>query len=212
MAELDDLELLREEHRELAHPLLGVALFEDRLTVGGFEPHRTRDEIRQQVRIRDVVDFHLHLARRLRQIADQLREERGEVAMHRDEFARFARDVRQFRVRRCEIRRRLRERVDLEDARAADDAADRAVRHLDHALDRADRADAPNVVRTRIFRVLILERDEADLAAVAEGFLDERDARLLDDRERDHGIGEQHGVLQRQDAEDVAFLFARGGH
>ena len=91
--ELDDLELLGEEHRQLAQPLLGVALFEDRLTVGGVETHRRRDEVRQQSWIGDVVDFHLHLARRLRQIAQQLLEERGEIALHRDELFGLFRDV-----------------------------------------------------------------------------------------------------------------------
>jgi hypothetical protein len=88
--QLDDFELLGEEHRQLAHPLLGVALFEDRLAVGRVEPHRRGDEVRQQDWIADVVDFHLHLARRLRQVAEQLREEAREIAMHRDEFFRRA--------------------------------------------------------------------------------------------------------------------------
>ena len=48
VTQLDDLELLGEEHRQLAHPLLGVALFEDRLAVGRVEPHRRRDEVRQR--------------------------------------------------------------------------------------------------------------------------------------------------------------------
>ena len=72
--------------RELAHALGGVALFEQRLAVGGFETHRRRDEVRQHDRIGDVVDFHLHLARRLRQIGEQLLEEPGEIALHRDEL------------------------------------------------------------------------------------------------------------------------------
>ena len=77
VTQLDDFELLGEEHRELAQPLLGVALFEDRLAVGRVEPHRRRDEVRQEIGVGDVVDFHLHLARRLRQIAQQFLEERA---------------------------------------------------------------------------------------------------------------------------------------
>ncbi len=150
VAELDDFELLRQEHRQLAHPLLGVALFEDRLPVGGLQAHRRGDEVREEIGIGDVVDFHLHLARRLRQVAQQLREQPGEIAMHRDQIGGFARDVGQLGEGRREIRRDFRERVDAEDGGTRDDAAQRPVGDLEHLLDRADRADAAQIVRARV--------------------------------------------------------------
>ena len=183
--------------------LRGVALLEDLLAVGGFQPHRGRDEVAQQVGIGDVVDLHLHLARRLRQIAQQFLEQRAQVALHRDELIAVFGDVRQLGVRRCEVRLRRDELVDAEHGAAGDDAAQRAVRHLEHLLDGADGADAAQVVGTRVFRLFVLERDETDLLALAQRLLDELDAGPLHDRQRDDGVREQHRVLQRQDAEDL---------
>ena len=57
-----------------------------------------------------------------------------------------------------------------------------------------------------IFRLFVLERDEADLLAFAQRLFDELDAGSLHDRERDDGVREQHRVLQREDAEDLGGL------
>ena len=75
VAELDDFEFLGEQHRQLAHALGGVALFEQRLAVGRFKPHRRGNEVRQHGGIADVLYLHLHLARRLRQVGEQLLKE-----------------------------------------------------------------------------------------------------------------------------------------
>ena len=99
VTELDDFELLGQQQRELAHALGGVALFEQRLTIGGVEAHRRGDEVGQHHRIGDVRDLHLHLARRLRQIRQQLLEEAGEVALHRDELFVLDRRCREARCR-----------------------------------------------------------------------------------------------------------------
>ena len=214
VAQFDHFQFLGKQHREPAHALGRVALFEQRLTVGGIQPHRRSDEVRQEIGVGDVVDFHLHLARRLRQEADQLREETGEVAVHGDEFVALPRVVGEFDNRRGHERRSLAEALDAENRIAADDAANRAVGHFDHALNRADRTDATQVVGLGILDVLILERDQADGAAVTQRFLDQRDPGLLDDGQRDDGVREKDGVLERQDAEDVGLLFGgrTGGH
>ena len=150
-----------------------------------------------------LCDFHLHLARRLRQIAEQLLEESGEIALHRDELFVFDRDVGQLGVGADHVRRDLRELLDFEDLLAGDDAAQRAVGHLEHLLNHADRADALHVVRAGIFDLAVLEDDQADRLAFAQRFFDERDARLLDDGERNDGVREQHRVLQRQNADQI---------
>ena len=144
--ELDDFEFFGEHHRELAHPLARVALFEQRLTIGRIQAHRRRDEVREHAGIRDVLDFHLHLARRLRQIREQLLKESGQIALHRDELLVLDRHVGKFGVRRDHVGRDLRELLDLEDSLAGDDASQRAVRHLEHLLNDADRTDALDVV------------------------------------------------------------------
>ena len=53
--ELDDFEFLGEQHRELAHALVRVALFEQRLTIGRVQAHRRRDEVREHGGIGDVL-------------------------------------------------------------------------------------------------------------------------------------------------------------
>ncbi len=202
VAQLDDFELLGDHAREHAQPLRGVALFEDRLTVRRLEPHRRGDEVREQVGIGDVVDLHLHLARRLRQIAEQLLEQRAQVAVHRDDLLGLARHVGQLGEGRRHVRLVRDELVDAEHRAAGDDAAQRAVGNLQHLLDRADRADAADVVGRRIFRILVLERDEPDLLAFAQRLFDQLDAGPLHDRERDDGVRKQHRVLKRKDAEN----------
>ncbi len=211
VSELDDLQFLGQHHRQLAHALLGVALFEQSLTVARIEPHRARDEVRQKVGVGDVVDFHLHLARRLRQIADQLREKPGEVAMHRQQIVGLHRDVGDFGNLGRDVRFGLREFLDAEDGITADDAADRPVGDLDHALDGADRPNAAQIVGLGILDILVFEGDEADLFAVAQRFLDQYDARPLDDGQRDHRVRKQDRVLQRQYADEVDFAFGGNG-
>ena len=77
------------------------------------------------LKIGDVVDLHLHLARSLRQIAEQLLEQRPEVALHRDELVAVGRDVGQLGVRRGQVRLGRHELVDAKDGSAGDDAAQR---------------------------------------------------------------------------------------
>ncbi len=122
-------------------------------------------------------DFHLHLARRLRQIRKQLLKEAGEVALHRDELFVLDGDVGQLGIGRDHIGRDLRELLDPEDLLARDDAAQRAVGHLEHLLNDADRADALNVVGAGILDLAILEHGQADRLALAQRFLDQLDAR-----------------------------------
>ncbi len=86
--------------------------------------------------------------------------------------------------------------------------------HLEHLLNDADGADALNVVRTGIFGVAIFEHGQADRFAFAQRLFHQLDAGLLDDGQRNNGVREQHGFLQRQDADGAAgddrgFL---GGH
>ncbi len=134
--------------------------------------------------------------------------------MHGHEFVALARLVGEFDDGGGHERRGLVEALDAEDGIAADDAANRAVGHLDHALNRTDGADATQIVGFWILDVLVFERDQADRPSVAEGLLDERDPGLLDDGQRNDGVGKQHGILERQNAEDVGLLFGEraGGH
>ena len=93
--------------------------------------------------------------------------------------------------------------VDLEDLLAGDDTAQRAVGDLQHLLDDADRTDALNVVGLGILDLAVLEDRQADRLAFAQRLFDELNARLLDDRERNDGVREEHRFLERQDADQV---------
>ena len=205
MSQFDDFELLGEQHRELAHALGRVALFEQRLPIRRLQAHRGGDEIRQHRGIGDVLDLHLHLAGRLRQIREQFLEKTRQVPLHRDEVLVFDGHVGKFGVGGHHVRRHLRELLDLEDLLAGDDAAQRAVGHLEHLLNDADRPDALHVVGAGVFDLAVLEHRQADGLAFAQCLFDELDAGLLDHRKRNDGVRKQHRLLQRQNADDVGW-------
>jgi hypothetical protein len=206
VSQLDDLELLGEQHRELSHALGSVALFEQRLAIRRLKPHRGSNEVRQHHGIADVGNFHLHLARRLRQIRQQLLKESGEIALHRDQLFVFHRLIGKLGVCGDHVRRDLRELLDLEDLLSGDDAAQRSVRNLEHLLDHANRSHALDVVGAGILRFAIAQDDQSDRLPFAQRFLYERNAGLLDDGERDHRVREEHRFLKRQNPDHV------GGH
>ena len=108
VAQLDDFQFLGEQHREFAHPLGRVSLFEEGLTVGGFETHGGCDEVRQHRRVGDVLDLHFHLARSLRKVRQELLKEPAEVALHRDELFVFDGHVGQLGIGGDHVRRDLR--------------------------------------------------------------------------------------------------------
>ena len=211
VAELDDFELFGQQQGQLAHPLCGIAFFEQGLTVGRLEAHRRGDEIGQHHRIGDVGDLHLHLARRLRQIGKQLLKEPGEIALHRDEFFVFDGRVGELGVGRDHIGSDLRELLDLEYLLSGDDAAKRPVGDLEHFLDDADRADALHVVRTGLFDLAVPQNDQPDRLPFAQRLFDELDSRLLDDGERNDGVREKHRFLERQNADQIRGNDARAG-
>jgi hypothetical protein len=190
VAEFDHFEFLGEQQREFTHPARGVTLFEQRLPIGRLQTHRRCDEIRQHAGIGDVLNFHLHLARRLRQVGEQFLEEAAEITLHGNEFLIIDGHVGELGVCGYHVRLLLREFFDLEDALAGDDTTNRSVGNFEHLLDDADGADALDVVRPRILDLAILEHGQADRLAFAQGFLDQENTRLLDDRERNHGVRE----------------------
>ena len=126
--------------------------------------------------------------------------------MHRHELFGITRDIRQLVIRCREVGFRLREFIDFKNRRAGNDAAQCTIGNLQHLLNGADGADPAHVVRARIVRLFVVEDNEADLLPFAQRFLNERDPRLLYDSERDHGVGEEHRFLQRQNADDVRCL------
>ena len=187
---LDHFELFGEQQRELAHTARGVALFEQRLPIGRVQTHRRGNEVRQNVGIGDVLDFHLHLARCLRQVGEQFLEQATQITLHGHELFVVDREIGQLGVCGNHVGLFLRELFDFEHALARDDATDRAVGNLEHLLDHTDRTDALNVVRPRIVDLAILEHGQTDRLAFAQRLFDQQNARLLHHGERNNGIRE----------------------
>ncbi len=77
-AELQDVELPREDADERAHALLDVALLEQRLLVLGLDAHGAGDEERERTRLVDVGGRHLELFR-------QVGDERDDLAEHAEQ-------------------------------------------------------------------------------------------------------------------------------
>jgi len=82
---------------------------------------------------------------------------------------------------------------------ALDEDAQRAVGDADHLLDDCRGADLVEVVPDRLLDVLVLRGDENEHTVSGDHVVDEPDRPLLPDRERQHGIGEDDRVLERQE-------------
>ena len=54
------------------------------------------------------------------------------------------------------------------------------------------------------FDFAVFEHGETDRLSFAQRFFDELDAGFLDDRQRNDGVGKQHGFLERQNADEVS--------
>jgi len=77
--------------------------------------------------------------------------------------------------------------------------AQRPVGDADHLLDDGGGADLVQVVPARLFDLGILGRDEREQPVARDGVVDEPDGALLADREREHRVREDDGVLERED-------------
>ena len=92
-AQLEHLELLREDARELAQALLDVALLEQLLLVLGLDAHGAGDQERERAGIFDVGRRHLQLFGQIRHQVDDLREDGEQVGAQRVDLLALDLDV-----------------------------------------------------------------------------------------------------------------------
>ena len=102
-ADLDDLELVREDLREPVQPLGDVVLLEQRLALLGGDPQRAGDHVRERRRVLEVGHRHLQLLGQVRRLLDDLAEHVADVAHQRLELRTLLDHVRQLGDARDEV-------------------------------------------------------------------------------------------------------------
>ena len=205
-AQLQHVELAGQDADELAHALLDVVLLEQVLLVLGLDAHGAGDEEGERPRLLHVGGRHLEL---LRQVGD----ERHDLAEHAEQAG----------AQGVDLTRLPGLVLDLLDARhqvglfahelrhahalqALHQDAHRAVGQLDHLVRQPHRTDRVQQVRSGRLHLRILARDHGQQAVAGEHVVDELDAALLADGQRDHRVREHHRVAQRQHRQDLGDL------
>ena len=82
-ADLEHLELAREDLRQPPQPLGDVDLLEQRLALLGRDPQRAGDQVRERARVLEVGHRHLQLLGQVRDLLDDAREHLLDVARER---------------------------------------------------------------------------------------------------------------------------------
>jgi hypothetical protein len=197
-ADLDQLDLAREELGEHAHPLGHVALLEQRLLLLGLDPQRAGDHVCQLGRVVEVGDRHLQLVGQVGQLLDDAREGGLHVAVERLELGRRDDLVGRLRDAGDEIRIGGDEAGDLDSLRAVHEDADRPVRHLQHPRHHAGHAHPVELVGPGLLLVGVLRGDHHQHAVAGKNVVDEFDRAFLADRERRERLRECDRVAHRE--------------
>ena len=198
-AELDDLELPREDLREVAQPFGDVDFFEQLLLLGGVDAEGAGDQVGERARVVDVGDRQLQLLRQVGDLLDDLREGALDVAAERLELGARLDLLGQLRDPRDQVRLVGDEVVEADALGRLDEDPQGAVGDFDHPLDHADDADAVEVGRGRLVLLRVARGDHHQHPVAAEDVVDELDRARLADRERGDRVGEGDRVAQRQD-------------
>ena len=155
----------------------------------------------ERARVVDVGRGERELLGEIRHEADQPCEERLHVLRERLRLGRLLVDVRNLDETADEVRLVL-ELVDQPDAAdALDEDAQRPVGHAEHLLDDRGGADLVQVVPAGLLDLCVLRGDERDQPVARDDVVHEPDRALLPDREREHRVGEDDRVFERQDRE-----------
>ena len=191
-AELEHLELAREDRRDVAQPLLDVDRLEQLLALLGRDRAQRRgDEMRERARVVDVRRRELQLLGQVRREPDDLREQALDVPRQRLDLGRVVALVRQLlEARRRGTGRRRSRCTSRIRCSPADEDPQRPVGHPDHLVDDA-RPCRPR--RCRPSRALdrgVARGHEREQAVAGDDVVDQRDRALLADRERAHRLRE----------------------
>ena len=198
-AELRHLDLAAQDQRDPAQPLLDVGSLEQLLALLGLQAQRRGDQVGERGRVVDVRGGELQLLGQVRSHPDDLRELLLHGPGERLDLGRVRDDLGQVLELGDEVGLVL-DRLDEPDALdALDEDPQRPVGHLDHLVDDGDGADAVEVVPARRVGLLVLDGEEGEHPLAGDDVVDQLDRALLADRERRHRLGEDDGLLQRQD-------------
>ena len=199
-ADRHHLELARQDLRQPAQPLADVDLLEQRLLLLGLEPQCPRDQVREHAGIVDVGDHDLELLGQVGHLLDDVGERLLHVAHQRGQLRGLVDDVGRLGHLRHQVGLGLQPVLDPHPLPALDQDPQRPVGHADHAGDDAEHADRVQILGTGRFCLRVGAGDHRDRAVAAQDVVDQLDAALLPDVERDQHVGEGHGVAQRQHA------------
>ena len=145
-AELDHLELAGEDLREPAQAGADVDLLEDLLLLGGRDPQRPRDQVRERGGVLDVGDGELQLLGQVGDLLDDLAEGPLDVAGQRSQLGAVLEHVGELGDLGDEIGAGRSEVVDADPLGPLDQDADGPVGNLQHPRDVAGYADPLELV------------------------------------------------------------------
>jgi len=200
-AELEDLELLRQDAVQLIHALAHVGRRQQLLLERRADRGQARgEEIRQPARLVDIRRQRDQIVREHRREVDDLLKRRADIALEGVDFELIfrAEDVRQLAHFGPEVRAQRRQPIEREAREALHDEAHAAVGQLEHLMNVRERADAVQVALARLFLGRVALNEYADQLAAGDRLVDEAHRRLARHGERHEGIREEHGVAQRQ--------------
>ena len=203
-AELGDVELAREDDRDRAQPLEHVHGLEQRLALVRLQAERRGDQVAERARVVDVRRRELQLLGQVRRHPDDPAELGLDVPRQRLDVGRVGDDVGELLELADEVRLVPDRLAEADPLQPLDEDPQRAVGHLDHLVDDRGGADLVEVVRSRAARgprPRSADGQEREHPVARDDVVDQLDRPLLADRERRHRLGEDDGLLQRQDRE-----------
>ena len=195
-ADLDELELAREDLGQQAEPPGDVHLLEQLLLLLGPDPQRARDHVRQLRGIVEVRDRDLELLRQVGNLLDDPREGGLHVPVQRLELGRRHDLVGRLLDAGDEVRVGGDE-VDYPNALGAvDEDSQGAVGNLQHARDHTRHAHPVELPGAGLLGLGVLRGGHRQHPVAGEHVVHEPDRTLLADRERGKRLGEGHAVAQ----------------
>ena len=198
-AELDHLELAREDLREAAQAAGHVGLLEQLLLLLDRDPQRAGDQVRERRGIVDVGYRELKLLGQIRDLLDDLAERPLHVAGQGLELGRGLDLVGKLLDPRHEVGPLGDELAQPHALGRLDEDADRPVRDLEHARDHPGHPDVVELVRPRLLDLGVAGGDQHQGALAREHVVDQLHRALLADRQRSQGVRIGDHLLQRQD-------------
>ncbi len=204
LADLQHLELARQELEDLARAGLEIERLEHVLLLADLELEVARDQIREVTGFGDAIDERAGFFRQLGHELDDPLRDVLEVHHERVEL-----DVGGGRIRNAadlgrEERLGAVERADLEARDALQDDAEVVLRELDDLEDPRRAADHVEIAGARILGArVLLRQDPDDRPLLRDRILDEPYALAPADIDGNDRSGEQHGVAQREDGKRV---------